>query len=337
MKPGRWIPVPVIMAVCFPMVAQTRVEIVCDEAEAVLAILALRGEGKTPTDADWKRLFESEGYRRLVVREASFKHVVEEAAFKDFVLGQELLTKAPDLARTLKAWRSADMTGCGQRALAYLPAGAAITARVYPVIKPWTNSFVFEGNAIFLYLDPARTNAQFENTVTHELHHIGLESVQPDPATKAAWDKLPPARFLAIRWVSAFGEGYAMLAAAGGPEIHPHASSPAEDRQRWDRDMARFDQDLRLVEAFLLDVAEGRLKGEAMEAKGMDFFGVQGPWYTVGWRMASSIEKVLGRPALLGCMRDPRKLLPTFNEAVARGRLPYATWSPRLLAAMGGD
>jgi hypothetical protein len=337
MNPGRWIPVALSLVLCGPAFAQTRVEIVADEAEAVLAILSLRAEGKAPGEADWKRLFQSEGYRRLVAREASFKHTVDEAAFKDFVLGKELLAKAPELARTLRSWRSADMERCGRRALDYLPEGAAITARVYPVIKPWKNSFVFEGKAIFLYLDPAKTQAQFENTLVHELHHIGLESVPPEPATRAALDKLPPDPLMANRWVSAFGEGFAMLAAAGGPDVHPHASSPVEDRQRWDRDMARFDADLKQVEAFLLDVAEGRLKGEAMQAKGMDFFGIQGPWYTVGWRMASSIEKVLGRPALLACMRDPRRLLPTFNEAVAKGRLPYATWSPRLLAVLGGE
>lgn len=66
-------------------------------------------------------------------------------------------------------------------ARAHLPPEARIRATVHVVIKPRTNSFVFEvrtNPAIFLYLDPARTGPQFENTVAHELHHIGFASVQ---------------------------------------------------------------------------------------------------------------------------------------------------------------
>jgi len=38
-------------------------------------------------------------------------------------------------------------------------------------------------------------------------------------------------------WIGAFGEGFAMLAAAGGPAIHPHAVSSPEERARWDKDV----------------------------------------------------------------------------------------------------
>lgn len=121
----------------------------------------------------------------------------------------------------------------------------------------------------------------------HELHHIGFSSC--DRVLEANLAKLPPPVREANEWVGAFGEGFAMLAAAGDPDRHPHAASKAETRARWDRDMARFDEDLKQVEAFLLDVAEGRLKGQAVAERGMSFFGEQGAWYTVGWRMASTI------------------------------------------------
>ena len=61
------------------------------------------------------------------------------------------------------------------------PTEAYIHAKVFPVIKPITNSFVFETTtdpAIFLYLDPEESAAKFENTVAHELHHIGYASVE---------------------------------------------------------------------------------------------------------------------------------------------------------------
>ena len=335
-RPCRVLPA-VLLALGSPAWAQVDVAIVADEAEAVLAILASREAGREPGEGDWQRLFQSEGYRRLAAREAEFRRTIEAGTFKAFVTGKDLLDKAPALSRTLQAWRSADVAACARKSLAYLPAEATIRARIYPVIKPRGNSFVFEGNAIFLFIDPAQSRERFENTLIHELHHIGYASLKPDPAVVAEIARLPAAVREAGEWVSAFGEGFAMLAAAGGPDIHPHAVSPAEDRQRWDRDMATFDANLKDVETFLLDVAEGRLQGDAAQAKGMSYFGIQGPWYTVGWRMASTIEQVMGKPALLDCMKDLRKLLPTFNEAVAKGKRPYATWSPRLLERLAGN
>jgi hypothetical protein len=309
---------------------------VIDEAEAVLAIQARRIEGRPVLASDWDRLFQSEGYRRLVRREAAMHRPLDETAFRAFVLGPDLSAQVPALRSALARWEALDVRAAVARALTYLPAEARIQARIYPVIKPAPNSFVFEGNAIFLALDPAKPPAQVANILAHELHHIGYARACPAPTARAAFEALPAGPRQAYDWISAFGEGYAMVAAAGGPDIHPQASGPEEDRARWDRDMARFDQDLRRVEAFLLALAEGRLQGEAAQAQGMAFFGVQGPWYTVGWRMAATIEKAFGRPALLDCMRDPRLLLPTFNRAVASRREACATWSPGLLKALSG-
>jgi hypothetical protein len=47
--------------------AQTR--LVTDEADAVLAILAKRAAHQAITDAEWNRVFTSEGYVRLQKRE----------------------------------------------------------------------------------------------------------------------------------------------------------------------------------------------------------------------------------------------------------------------------
>lgn len=262
---------------------------------------------------------------------------LDEAQFKAFVLTGELAARAAILRQTLARWKALDVGLAGRKALAYLPDGAKIQARIYPVIKPASNSFVFEGNAIFLSLDPLKSPEKVQNILIHEMHHIGYGSSFPVASAKAAIQALPEGARQAYDWISAFGEGFAMLAAAGGPEVHPHAVSPAEDRARWDRDLARFDADLREVEAFLLAVAQGQLAEEDAQKQGMAFFGRQGPWYTVGWRMAVTIEQAFGRPALLDCMRDPRLLLPTFNRAVEARKEALATWSPDLLRALAGD
>ena len=310
------------------------------EADAVLTILDKRFTKSEVTDDDWQKIFASEPYVRLKQREASMKRSFTDDDFKAFVMSADLLHRAPALKQTLADWKKADLNSAAGRVLAYLPATAAIHAKVYPVIKPMTNSFVWETKtnaAIFLFIDPDKSSAEFENTVAHELHHIGFASVKEDPAATV---NLSPEAKAAVDWMGAFGEGMAMLAAAGSPEIHPHANSKPEVRARWDHDITNFNRDLKQVEAFFFDILNGKLKTEEEQSKvGMEFFGVQGPWYTVGYKMASMVEKRFGRPALIETMSDYPKLLALYNQAAreqnAKGGDQLATWSPELLKRVG--
>lgn len=321
------------------------VRLVTDEADAVVAVLAKKMRGETVTTEDWDRLFSSEGYLRLKKREAELKRAFEDSEFQAFVLSEDLFSRASALRDTLEHWKQADLTGAAQRALAYLPAGTRLRASVYPVIKPQTNSFVFEVTtdpAIFLYLDPRQTEAQFENTVAHELHHIGYASACASKLESGVLAEASPNVRAVLEWIGAFGEGVAMLAAAGGPEAHPHAASPPEDQARWEQDVANFDADLRRVESFFFDLLDARLADpEKIREAGFSFFGVQGPWYTVGWRMAVTVEQVYGRAELIGCLCDPAKFLLSYNRA-AEAQHPAgpgrpALWSPRLLEAIAPE
>ena len=321
--------------------AAVNVRLVTDEAEAVLAILAKRKANQPIADADWQRVFQSEGYVRLKQRETSMKRSFEDADFKTFVLSDQLLARAAALEDTLARWKQADTTHAANLALAYLPKDANIRARIYPVIKPRENSFVFDVNhepAIFLYLDPAVSRPKFENTLAHELHHIGYGSTCPRKNVASAIEKLPRNTQTLLNWISGFGEGFAMLAAAGGPNVHPHAVSSAEDRARWDKDVANFNDDLKKVDTFFNEILEGKLTEDQTREKGFSFFGVQGPWYTVGWRMSVLIEKTYGRAKLIECMCDQRLLLATYNRAAAkynrRTRKPLALWSAAVLNAV---
>lgn len=155
--------------------AVVNVRLVTDEAEAVLAVLTKKKAGEAITDADWQRVFQSEGYVRLKQRETSMQRPFEDADFKTFVLSDQLSARLPALAETLTRWRQADLTRAARLTLAYLPKDASIRAKIYPVIKPRDNSFVFDVKtdpAIFLYLDPSVSREKFENTLAHELHHI---------------------------------------------------------------------------------------------------------------------------------------------------------------------
>jgi Putative zinc dependent peptidase (DUF5700) len=190
--------------------------------------------------------------------------------------------------------------------------------------------------AIFLYLDPDVSAAKFTNTVAHELHHIGLASAQADYDTRI--QQLPERARTAAEWVGAFGEGLAMLAAAGSVDTD-HAASSKEEHARWEHDLANFNTDLPAVNAFFMDILGGKFTSQgAIDEKGFSFFGVQGPWYTVGYKMAVMVEKRYGRDALIQTMRDPRRLLVLYNQAAAelnassQQKLPL--WSEQVLKAL---
>ncbi len=310
------------------------VQIITDEADAVLSILAKLKSQQTVSDSDWQHLFSSEGYVRLKKREAAMQRAFEDSDFKTFVLSDGLRERHQALSDTLAKWKTVDVKRIAQRVLTYLPKNAHIQAKIYPEIKPRENSFVFDVEtdpAIFLYLDPKVGKEKFENTLAHELHHIGFGTACPSQQTKAAIAKLPQNQQNLLVWLGAFGEGFAMLAAAGGPNIHPHAVSLADERNRWDKDVAKFDSDLKLVENFFLGILGNKLTDEERTRTAREFYGVQGPWYTVGWKMAVTIEKVFGRARLIECMCDQRQLLSTYNKAATqvnrRGKEKLALWS----------
>jgi len=326
-----------------------RVQITLDasEADQVLAILALRAAGKEVDDSQWQTLFATECYQRLKAREKEIAKrfndpsiILSDDDFRKFVLSDELLARASALRSTLDRWKQTDLHAAGETVLGYLPQSAAIHAKVYPVIKPGTNSFVWETSAnpaIFLYLDPEVSAAKFGNTVAHELHHIGLASAQS--AYEERIKALPERARATAEWVGAFGEGLAMLAAAGGPDIDPHAFSTTKEHARWEHDMANFNTDLEAVNAFFLDILSGKFANtDAIEEKGSSFFGAQGPWYTVGYKMAVMVEKRYGRQALIQTMLDPRQLLVLYNRvaaeqnAASKGKLPL--WSEQVLSEL---
>jgi hypothetical protein len=318
--------------------AELDIRLVTDEPEAVLAVLAKKKSNQPITEADWNRIFSSEGYVRLKARELSMQRPFEEAEFRKFVLSDELAQRATALEETLARWKRADLTRSGELALAYLPAGSRIRVKLYPVIKPRENSFVFDlknDPAMFLYLDPSVSQKKFENTLAHELHHIGYGGGCPTADTAAGIAKLTPNAQIVLRWIGGFGEGFAMLAAAGGPSIHPHEVSPADERARWDRDLLNFNADLKKVESFFVSVLEGKITGDEINKQGFAFFGTQGPWYTVGWRMTSLIEETFGKKRLIEVMCDQRLLLSTYNEAATiynrKAKEPLALWSGSLV------
>jgi Putative zinc dependent peptidase (DUF5700) len=307
-------------------VSRIRIQTDFSEADAALTILDKRNASQPVKDSDWQALFITEPYQRLKKREAAMHREFTDDDFKKFILSDELLKEHGAVKRTVLDWKQADIRAAAMRALQYLPAESVIQTKVFPLIKPLHNSFVFDVEtdpAIFLYVDPSVSPAAFENTVAHEMHHIGLGSLDKLYEQKVA--SLPPAASRVAMWMGAFGEGEAMLAAAGGPDADPVATASPEIRDNWARGMRDFNADLEKVSDFFLQVLGGKLQGDAIRQRGSDFFGLQGPWYTVGYRMAVIVERRFGRAALIECLRDRRLLLVRYNAAAQEMNQSSAT------------
>lgn len=316
-----------------PPQSPVNVRIVPDEARAALDILARRERNGSASESEWNALFATEGYRRLRQREAAMKRPFTDSAFKAF-LTEMPLGRGRVLATLLPHYEQMPLQEAAEQALSYLPGGAHIDATLYPLIKPIPNTFVFTADSvagIFLYMDPERTAEQETNTVAHELHHLGYATVcdMRADSTKSAAEQMLYVRLFG------FGEGLAMLAASGGPDLHPHAVSDTADRNRWDRDLAHQADDMRAVEQLISATLDGTLSADSVLKAAISFYGVQGPWYTVGWRMAWAVERALGRDRLLQDMCSPARLMRSYNTAEEilrrRGETPLPTWSSDVL------
>lgn len=307
--------------------------VVTDEADAVLAILDARAKGRAIEEEAWQRVFRSEGYVRLKAREHAMGRAFEDDAFREFVLSPELLARRATLHDALQRTKRADLGAAARRALAYLPPNAVIKASIYPVIKPRENSFVFENDAIFKYLTD-EPPARFEETVAHELHHIGYGTAC---AAGTAPESLPAPKRAMRKWIAAFGEGFAVLAAAGGPQGDPYAAAEANVREAWRSGTANFAGELARVESFFTDVLDERVTGDAIHGRASELYGLVGPWYTAGWKLAATIEEELGREELVRVMCEPATLPAAYNRAASARerrtgeRLPR--WSERVVAA----
>jgi len=313
-------------------VGAARLRVVADEADAALAVI----RAPTPEAADqaWQRVRASEGYWALRVREAAFHRSVTDSAFRAFLRSDSTARRAPALEATLTRWRHADIRESVRRAAAYLPPGTAFHATLYFEVKPRLNTFVFKtdsGPSIFVADDPSIGAASFENEIAHELHHIGYEAACPGLDTSQA---TPLASV--TTWMGAFGEGWAMLAAAGGPDVYPHAGDDSSARATWDRNYGNVAADLAQLDRFFTDILDRRVTNrDTVTARAMSFFGtVQGPWYTVGYLMTRTVEKAHGHAALMATLCHPTQLVLRYQRTAraqdaAGGHLPL--WSDALI------
>jgi hypothetical protein len=308
------------------------VTLVTDEVDAALSIIRSVASGETPTARQLSALFESQGYDHLKEREAAMGRAFTDSSFAQFLTADSVAARLPAIARVIPELEHVDVTAAARMALAYLPARTPIRARLYLEVKPHTNSFVFTGRdsvpSIFIYVKTDETAAQLNNTLAHELHHIGTNAACRNAPSVDSTHTTPAERML-LEYLTAFGEGRAMLAAAGGPDVHPHATDADSIRARWDRDVAKAPADIADLSGFITDVISGRIAtADSVQRRGNSYFGVQGAWYTVGWLMAATVEREAGRDALIGTLCDPVGFLSQYNHAARRSNTRKGTSLP---------
>jgi len=322
------------------------VRLLTDEPEVALQILQQRADGKHIADADWSKLFNTEGYKRLKDREIGMAKMFPgrdpftDEAFKTFMLSDDLLKRRASLQDTLDQWKKIDVASCARISLSYLPKGSSISATVCYLIKPKPNSFVWGSDtndpAVMLYLDPNAPREDMAMTIAHEFHHIGYESTCPSKEYKEWYAKQPKSVQISQTWLRAFGEGFAVLASAGSVDAEPYEFSRKEVKDAWKVGIANNADNMKKLEAFFEDVLDKKLSEDQASAKASEFYGMVGPWYTTGWVMATTIERAFGRDKLLACYLDPRLLLPTYNDAAKQvGDLPI--WPDDLVKRMSSQ
>ena len=224
----------------------------------------------------------------------------------------------------------------------YLPAHVELKATVYLIVRKQTNSFVWDlphNPAIFLWVGPDISAGEMATTLAHELHHVGLSG-----ACQSDDSEMEEPVATARGWLSGFGEGLAVLAAAGGPDEPTHPAEQTEIIESWNARQDSLEIDMQRVETFLTDVATGKVEGDEAQQRGMAFVNTdtvpQGPFYTLGWFMGATIERELGREAVIEATCDhgllPSRYQQAARKANARGpakRLPL--WSEDVLAVLG--
>ncbi|HXT14227.1 MAG TPA: DUF5700 domain-containing putative Zn-dependent protease [Gemmatimonadaceae bacterium] len=317
-----------------PQPLTTTVQLVADESEASVAIIEHHAHAEPVEPSEWRALFNSAGYRALVARDSTFGSPRDDSAFARFLMRDSLAARVRDLSEQVRAMAHLDVTRAAQQALSYAPPNARIVATIFPVVKPQSNSFVFGPDTapqLFLFVNVDETSAHFFNRLTHELHHVALNTAcAADPAPTLA----EPVHAL-VRNLGGFGEGLAMLAAAGSPNVDANAESDAATRARWDAGVRAYPRQFAQIEKMVRDVVEGRIATrDSVRALAQTFYGAQGPWYVVGWKMAATIEQVFGRQTLIAAMCDPRRLMAAYNRAAALASTSLPRWDPQLLAAL---
>ncbi len=292
--------------------------LITDEVEILIEILKRKVNNKPINKEQWDELFNSIGFKMLARRETEMNEGIDKSEFKDFVMNKIASYRYISYKKSLEKLKSMNSGEIIKSTKNYLPDNTKLDTDIIPVIKPQKNSFIHKINdelVLFLYLEPDILKEKMENKLIHELHHIGFDYVYQN----SDYSYLSKQAQKVIEWTNAFGEGFAMLAAAKGLENHPNKFD--EDlKSKWDKNMENYNKDFHKIQNFLLNILEGHFADDQkLYNRGFQLMtnnGGQGSWYTVGYQIAIIIEREAGHDVLIDCMKDLTKIYFQYNNLV---------------------
>jgi Putative zinc dependent peptidase (DUF5700) len=205
----------------------------------------------------------------------------------------------------------------------FLPESVRLAPHLYVVMGGRAGAATLEGDDI--YFDVLVTSyraangtlkyptaSQLNEYFAHEVHHLGLSQIlqrsrknlQLNQEEQRAFDFL----------TALVMEGSASYIING----HRNLSVMRRDPQ-FTESLNKGDELLALSEQLLRSVLENKLNAEAYERSITPFLG--SGWHSAGAIMFAAIDRADGLNAIMKVLRDPRKLLVTYNEAIVKLKL----------------
>ncbi len=211
-----------------------------------------------------------------------------------------------------------------QEVLNRLPTGASIDSTAYFLAETHTDAYAFKRDVVISFWPlklaggrPVCTGMPVENVLKHELHHIGLASVLPEPYSSDRTPSTPGE--LALALVGAVsGEGSATM-------FFTPYDAPMADPKRWEKTVQDLPMHYRDLENGLCDLIGGRLEvSEGMKTLPARFLGAyEGRHlpaiYILGVDMCRRIAAERGEEGLVELLRSPARFLQAYSEIAARG------------------
>jgi hypothetical protein len=239
----------------------------------------------------------------------------------------------PDLSRFEKQLRqleTANLRGAindGVRyAQSWLPANWQIPNFYFAVIpNGGSPAFALDGAQGFDFLQLSQTTSGdldldwLVTTVSHESHHLGMESSVPAGMTSA--DRMAY-KVLSI----CLAEGVATYFISGSPSgrvpgypgarFHLFTNAQAE---AWNRRVAEEEEILQRQAALLDRALNGKLTEDELDSELRDYWlnGLVGRAYVLGAEMFGAIFTAFGKQAVLIAMQDSRLLFEKYSAALA--------------------
>ena len=302
-----------------------------DGAGRMLALLGRLVAGEEVPPADEEAVFETPAYRLFFAHHNRFAGrslgADEFAAMLRAIPGGEFETENPQLEHMWGRFRQVPGRLSALRALheeiaggevvpravalarRYLPPEAALDTTVFIVLDGMSGGFVYQGQVAFDLLQ-MRDAQSFTQTLAHELHHIGVEHLWREQIENAG---LPPARRLALEFVAILlGEGSATCLISGPP-------AEPEGVEQWQGHMAHLDELFARAEDLLRRTLAGEIDEAAFGTLVPSFLqGYMGEAYAIGYVVVERLRQALGEEAVLACLREPRRTLALYNQAVER-------------------